>query len=206
MKESSESCSALQAYKARAFRSGELQKERIYWYKKYSTRTQQHCPPHCVKEGPCRWCMAKRGPRTSTALQGSEVMLRGGRARKMPEEAEGSRGRAPCFHRTANPSPSPAGTPSTRARARCQAGAAPCQGSPAQLQALGGRSASGSWNWFVSLRGAITHWRAGAVRRQQELAASRCPAAHRPRSLPSPSLPERRCNHQERVLQGRIST
>lgn len=51
VKESSESCSALQAYKARALRSGELQKESIYWHKKYSTRPQQHSPPHCVEEG-----------------------------------------------------------------------------------------------------------------------------------------------------------
>lgn len=51
VKESSESCSALQAYKARAFRSGELQKESIYRYKKYSPHTQQHAPPRSVKEG-----------------------------------------------------------------------------------------------------------------------------------------------------------
>lgn len=87
VKESSESCSALQAYKARAFRSGELQKESMYWYKKYSPRTQQHAPPHSIKEGSTQVVYVEEGSKDlypSTRVRGyaawgkSEEDIRGG--------------------------------------------------------------------------------------------------------------------------------
>jgi len=167
VKESSESCSALQAYRARAFRGGELQKESVCWHKKYSAHTQQH--------------PSKKGPRTSTPLHGSKVTsLREERGRRQ-RRLKALRDEPPVFPALQIPVRAQLARPGPEPSAGAQA--AWSEGSPGELPACDGGVQRGAGKAWGSLQGwnQVEGWH----------------GAHWPRSLPQPSPSRHSRGHEQ---------